>query len=70
MEDEDEEEGGNSSLKRKTKRKRIAETSKTEDKMWVAFARIFSGVLREGQKVYVLGPKYDPRNPGSHRSGK
>ena len=26
----------------------------------VAFARVFSGTLKPGQKVYVLGPKYDP----------
>uniref|UniRef100_A0A8C1U8H5 Elongation factor-like 1 n=1 Tax=Cyprinus carpio TaxID=7962 RepID=A0A8C1U8H5_CYPCA len=27
---------------------------------FVAFARVYSGVLRKGQKVFVLGPKYDP----------
>ncbi|XP_016307707.1 elongation factor-like GTPase 1 [Sinocyclocheilus anshuiensis] len=27
---------------------------------FVAFARVYSGVVRKGQKVFVLGPKYDP----------
>ena len=26
----------------------------------MAFARIFSGKLRRGARLYVLGPKYDP----------
>uniref|UniRef100_A0AAY4BD72 Elongation factor-like 1 n=1 Tax=Denticeps clupeoides TaxID=299321 RepID=A0AAY4BD72_9TELE len=27
---------------------------------FVAFARVYSGVVRRGTKVFVLGPKYDP----------
>ncbi|XP_071776951.2 elongation factor-like GTPase 1 isoform X1 [Centroberyx gerrardi] len=27
---------------------------------FIAFARVYSGVVRRGQKVFVLGPKYDP----------
>ncbi|XP_006139317.2 elongation factor-like GTPase 1 [Pelodiscus sinensis] len=27
---------------------------------FIAFARVFSGVVRRGQKILVLGPKYDP----------
>ena len=27
---------------------------------FVAFARIFSGRLSRGQRLYVLGPKYNP----------
>ncbi|XP_044294664.1 elongation factor-like GTPase 1 isoform X2 [Varanus komodoensis] len=27
---------------------------------FVAFARVFSGVVKKGQKLFVLGPKYDP----------
>ncbi|KCV72753.1 hypothetical protein H696_00332 [Fonticula alba] len=27
----------------------------------VGFGRVFSGTLRAGQEIYVLGPKYDPR---------
>lgn len=26
---------------------------------FVAFARVYSGVVRKGQRVFVLGPKYD-----------
>jgi ribosome assembly protein 1 len=29
--------------------------------VFIAFARIFSGTVRKGMKLYVLGPKYDPR---------
>lgn len=28
--------------------------------VFIAFARIFSGVIRRGQRLYVLGPKHDP----------
>jgi ribosome assembly protein 1 len=28
--------------------------------VFVAFARVFSGVLRKGDKLYVLGPRHDP----------
>lgn len=28
--------------------------------MFIAFARVFSGRVRKGDKVYVLGPKHDP----------
>ena len=31
-----------------------------EKETFVAFVRVFSGTIRKGQKVYVLGPKYDP----------
>lgn len=27
---------------------------------FIAFARVFSGVVKRGQKIFVLGPKYDP----------
>lgn len=27
---------------------------------FIAFARVFSGVVRRGQRIFVLGPKYDP----------
>lgn len=27
---------------------------------FIAFARVFSGVVKKGQKIFVLGPKYDP----------
>lgn len=28
--------------------------------MFVAFARVYSGCVKKGQKLYVLGPKHDP----------
>ncbi|XP_057380327.1 elongation factor-like GTPase 1 [Daphnia carinata] len=28
--------------------------------IFLAFARVFSGTLKRGQELYVLGPKYDP----------
>lgn len=31
-----------------------------ERETFVAFARVYSGIVRRGQKVFVLGPKYDP----------
>ncbi|XP_071518926.1 elongation factor-like GTPase 1 [Panulirus ornatus] len=43
--------------------KRKAEEDKRkwmEEEVFVAFARVFSGTLQAGQKVYVLGPKHDP----------
>ena len=30
--------------------------------IFLAFARVFSGVVRRGQKLYVLQPQYDPRD--------
>ncbi|KAM9366263.1 elongation factor-like GTPase 1 [Symphorus nematophorus] len=27
---------------------------------FIAFARVYSGVVKKGQRVFVLGPKYDP----------
>lgn len=31
-----------------------------DDDVFIAFARVFSGCLRKGTSVYVLGPKHDP----------
>lgn len=43
------------------KRKAEEERQKwLEGEVFVAFARVFSGTLTVGQKVYVLGPKHDP----------
>lgn len=39
------------------------------DECFLAFARVFSGVLHAGQKVFVLSPMYDPvrgDTPGKH----
>jgi len=30
------------------------------DLSFIAFARVYSGTVRKGQHLYVLGPKYDP----------
>lgn len=39
----------------------VKSTSEEQDKEYfVAFARVYSGVVRRGQRVFVLGPKYDP----------
>jgi ribosome assembly protein 1 len=35
---------------------------------FVGFARIFSGTIRRGQEVHVLGPKYSPLEPTKHHS--
>ena len=34
-------------------------TTSTQDQ-FIAFARVYSGVIKKGQKLFVLGPKYDP----------
>ena len=31
------------------------------DESFIAFARVYSGTLKIGSKLYVLGPKHDPR---------
>ncbi|CAR29287.1 ZYRO0G05148p [Zygosaccharomyces rouxii] len=36
------------------------------DEVLIAFARIYSGTLRVGQEIAILGPKYDPSNPDEH----
>lgn len=36
------------------------EAETNDEESFVAFARIFSGKLKRGAKLYVLGPKYDP----------
>lgn len=39
----------------------VKSTSEEEEKEYfVAFARVYSGIVRRGQRVFVLGPKYDP----------
>ncbi|SCU96720.1 LAME_0F17194g1_1 [Lachancea meyersii CBS 8951] len=36
------------------------------DEVMIGIARLYSGTLRVGQKIAVLGPKYDPHNPTEH----
>lgn len=30
------------------------------DILFIAFGRIYSGTIRRGQEIFVLGPKHDP----------
>lgn len=32
----------------------------TSDTVFIAFARVYSGTIKKGQQLYVLGPKHDP----------
>jgi ribosome assembly protein 1 len=32
----------------------------------IGFARVYSGMVKTGQELYVLGPKYSPLVPGQH----
>ncbi|XP_030832575.1 elongation factor-like GTPase 1 [Strongylocentrotus purpuratus] len=34
---------------------------KKTGEMFLAFARVFSGTIRKGQKLFVLGPRHDPQ---------
>lgn len=36
------------------------EEEEEQKETFVAFARVYSGVVKKGQRVFVLGPKYDP----------
>ena len=42
----------------------LAESTEIEeakdDIEFIAFARVFSGVVKPGDQLYVLGPKYNP----------
>ncbi|XP_058824984.1 elongation factor-like GTPase 1 [Topomyia yanbarensis] len=33
-----------------------------EEEIFLAFARVYSGTLRRGDKVFVVGPKHDPKS--------
>ena len=48
---------------------KAAEKSPEADLEFIAFARVFSGRLKAGDEVYVLGPKYDPAQSGAHLHG-
>jgi ribosome assembly protein 1 len=37
-----------------------------ESETLIGFARLYSGTIKRGDKVYVLGPKYDPKTPEEH----
>ncbi|KAK3097670.1 hypothetical protein FSP39_011945 [Pinctada imbricata] len=40
--------------------KDAVENGDEDDHTFIAFGRVFSGTVRKGQKVYVLGPKHNP----------
>ena len=42
------------------KKEEVQEEVEEEKETFIAFARVFSGTLRKGAKLYILGPKYDP----------
>ncbi len=35
-------------------------TESVDENVFLAFARVFSGRLKRGQKIFVLGPRHDP----------
>ncbi|XP_074523157.1 elongation factor-like GTPase 1 [Halichoeres trimaculatus] len=37
-----------------------SEKEEEQKETFIAFARVYSGTVKKGQKVFVLGPKYDP----------
>lgn len=43
-----------------TVKEQNAEEDDPQKDTFIAFARVYSGVVRPGQRVFVLGPKYDP----------
>jgi translation elongation factor EF-G len=38
------------------------ERKQSNEDVFVAFARVFSGTIRKGQELYVLGPKHEPHS--------
>lgn len=44
----------------------VGQEEENSDTALIAFARIYSGTLRKGNSVYVLGPKHDPREALKH----
>ncbi|KAJ3218680.1 Cytoplasmic GTPase/eEF2-like protein (ribosomal biogenesis) [Dinochytrium kinnereticum] len=43
-----------------------AEDEESHGETLIGFARIYSGTIKVGQKIYVLGPKYNPFKPDEH----
>ena len=40
---------------------KLPEDEETPKSHVLAFARVYSGTIKKGQRLYVLGPKHDPR---------
>ena len=38
----------------------VEDETDNQEHVFIAFARVFSGTVKKGQKLYVLGPKHDP----------
>jgi ribosome assembly protein 1 len=34
----------------------------SNEHVFIAFARVFSGTVKRGQELYVLGPKHEPQS--------
>lgn len=43
-------------------------TADNSREILIGFARLYSGTVKVGQKLWVLGPKYDPAHPDRHCS--
>jgi len=41
-------------------------TENADTHVMIAITRVFSGMLRQGQKIWILGAKYDPAVPEEH----
>lgn len=39
-----------------------ADEANTDNEVFIAFARVYSGTLRKGDTIYALMPKHDPRS--------
>lgn len=47
--------------KTEEKEEKAEEVAKVEeDNIFIAFARVYSGTLKKGAKIYALTPKHDP----------
>ncbi|RIB02088.1 P-loop containing nucleoside triphosphate hydrolase protein [Gigaspora rosea] len=46
----------------------VVSQQKPSEETFIGFSRLYSGTIRVGQKLYVLGPKYDPAFPDKHCS--
>ncbi|KAF8421095.1 P-loop containing nucleoside triphosphate hydrolase protein [Tirmania nivea] len=44
----------------------VADEEAGDKEHLIGFARLYSGTIKVGQELYVLGPKYNPSNPTEH----
>jgi len=45
-----------------TKTDKQDEQEQRDEHVFIAFARVFSGTVKRGQELYVLGPKHEPQS--------